>query len=1336
MSNIAAGKELDDEGEKLNDVEESLNRVGIKLRENETDWRNFYSVLDEIASKWEGFTDTEKSQITTALGGTRQRENVLTMLENWDKVKEYADIGANANGTAMEKYGIVLESVSAKQEQLTAKSQEFYGSILNSGFIATLLDIAKVLMDIMNIGDGLIGKITLIIAAFTALNFIKTTSVLSGIKTLFIELGSALYATATGAFTLNASFLNLGTSGIGALLLSIPKAIIGLISLTAQFGFAEVAALGLKGALDLLNINPVMLALSALIAVVVGGFALFNALNVTLEEQHEKAKQAQQDYIELKNELQSVNEELETTQQRIDELNNKDKLTLTEQDELEKLKAQNAELEKRAYWIDREAKKKQEEATKEATEAWNKDFEEGSLFGGQYEYRSRYRQEYDPISQQYTAAYITESEYLQEMLRYYNELDSQITNLSKKQGQWTEEEKNQYYDLIEERNKTKSWLESEGIKIQTDYIDAYPDVDPAVMQGWKDLRQTIYDCLNPKSDGAKLDDLINKQTKEWTTYYTQLAKSGKLTIDSFSEGFKQSVKEALNLGENDVSGLNEALESIITYFNGLIYNSDKTKDSFSEVMGGVTDLSKSYDLLQKAQKEANENGSISIDTLNKISEAYPQLEESVALYCAGIITEKELIAELSDAYNTDEQNYEELIHKKILLSPKFYQGLSDAQKQNIKMLFESYETDFQNFKSAEEAKLNFNAQIISKLAERWSHYNGKSLEYLKTMKSAMESDARKFGVPLGDEYKDISKAISDMEGFQKSLDSIVLDGVDYSPKNFKNSSSSGSSSTTNKVLSNMKKQVESLESPIKVLDNQIKELGNIDTIDEYNKQLDLVNQKSVLISKNITQIQNLIKKTKDKETLQYLKEKLSSYKADLANIKDTIDNIRLNKLKLQLEDLEKPIKDVDDAIKRIGNINTVEEKEKEASLLAEKFRLISSNIKTINELLKDTTLSKDMRELLEKELQDLLVDRVGIRDSIESNIRESVELEKKNAQLQAELDYKQKLYDIETALYGNDGKDAWEHLQEERIAAIQKEIDARNEEKEAQEKITEEQEIQNKLLEAKISLQNALNNKTVKILTKQDDGTWQYEYSANMADVKSATDNLKNAQKEYDDWKKEQDVQKLQDEINALNKEKEEKSNTYSDNEFHLKQSLEAQTNSIEEYYDDIDKITQKRMADYQKIYGDEWDKVIGIAQQKVAKLSALNTELTAKSQYAFETVGTDNTYVKKIQSFGIGGTIRGSGLAFVHDKERVLTSQQNSLFEKVVSKLPNLLKISDMFRRTDVVNSRISGVNNNNNTSSDKITINKVECVFPNATNSTEIQKAILGLPRLAIQK
>jgi TP901 family phage tail tape measure protein len=81
MSNVKAG--LDDfEGEALNDVEKTLNRVGIALRDNQGNWYDFYDVLDEIASKWDNFSDVQQSQITTALGG-KQKPSAVTYSNVW-----------------------------------------------------------------------------------------------------------------------------------------------------------------------------------------------------------------------------------------------------------------------------------------------------------------------------------------------------------------------------------------------------------------------------------------------------------------------------------------------------------------------------------------------------------------------------------------------------------------------------------------------------------------------------------------------------------------------------------------------------------------------------------------------------------------------------------------------------------------------------------------------------------------------------------------------------------------------------------------------------------------------------------------------------------------------------------------------------------------------------------------------------------------------------------------------------------------------------------------------------------------------------------------------------
>ena len=59
--------------------------------------------MEEIASKWDTYSSVQQSGIATSLAGVRQRENIITLFENWDLVKKYEDISANAYGTAVEK---------------------------------------------------------------------------------------------------------------------------------------------------------------------------------------------------------------------------------------------------------------------------------------------------------------------------------------------------------------------------------------------------------------------------------------------------------------------------------------------------------------------------------------------------------------------------------------------------------------------------------------------------------------------------------------------------------------------------------------------------------------------------------------------------------------------------------------------------------------------------------------------------------------------------------------------------------------------------------------------------------------------------------------------------------------------------------------------------------------------------------------------------------------------------------------------------------------------------------------------------------------------------------
>ena len=147
MSNVAAGKDTDDSGETLNDVEKTLNKMGIALRSTKGEWRSFEDVLDEVAKKWKDFDKTKQSQIATAIAGVRQQENFRALMSNYDEVAKLTKVAADSTGSATERMETYLDSIEAKTNNLKAAWENFVMSLNQSDSYKKFLDILTNLLD-------------------------------------------------------------------------------------------------------------------------------------------------------------------------------------------------------------------------------------------------------------------------------------------------------------------------------------------------------------------------------------------------------------------------------------------------------------------------------------------------------------------------------------------------------------------------------------------------------------------------------------------------------------------------------------------------------------------------------------------------------------------------------------------------------------------------------------------------------------------------------------------------------------------------------------------------------------------------------------------------------------------------------------------------------------------------------------------------------------------------------------------------------------------------------------------------------------------------------------
>lgn len=218
MSNVKLGKLQDEDGtditEELNNVEAVLNRIGVPLRKNAMEWNNFGDVLDKLAVKWSTLSSVEQSAIATALGGVRQKEAVLTLMENYDKVLQYESVALESSGTALQKFeDAYLGSMEAKTNALKASFESVSRSIVTSDILKTITDIASSTLSWLDGTDRMGSTLARVLGVATAIGIVLKRNALAGGISNLIQYGGTIGAFGSGGVAgLNA--LTTATQGL------------------------------------------------------------------------------------------------------------------------------------------------------------------------------------------------------------------------------------------------------------------------------------------------------------------------------------------------------------------------------------------------------------------------------------------------------------------------------------------------------------------------------------------------------------------------------------------------------------------------------------------------------------------------------------------------------------------------------------------------------------------------------------------------------------------------------------------------------------------------------------------------------------------------------------------------------------------------------------------------------------------------------------------------------------------------------------------------------------------------------------------------------------------
>ena len=139
LEGLKLGKTLED-GVDLNKYSAALSAVGVQILDTSGELRNMDDILEDLGARWQQLGRDQKMALAQTVGGVRQYNNLIALMDNWDFMQENLATARGSEGALQEQANIYAESWEAAQKRVRAAAQQIYKDLIDEKFFIKLGD--------------------------------------------------------------------------------------------------------------------------------------------------------------------------------------------------------------------------------------------------------------------------------------------------------------------------------------------------------------------------------------------------------------------------------------------------------------------------------------------------------------------------------------------------------------------------------------------------------------------------------------------------------------------------------------------------------------------------------------------------------------------------------------------------------------------------------------------------------------------------------------------------------------------------------------------------------------------------------------------------------------------------------------------------------------------------------------------------------------------------------------------------------------------------------------------------------------------------------------------